>query len=330
MKTTFKKTRFLAVLIFSLFPLFVFGQSLKVASNGYVGIGITGTPAYLLDVNYLSNYVRFSGTNAYGTSGFKFGSNYAKSFIDPLTNNGSDLGNSYWWSTAHITDVYTVNNVHVSDERFKENIKGLDNSLQTILQLRGVRYDLKPEVFKGKNDSGFMASDIPSAVLKNHIGLLAQEVQIIVPEVVAYDSSREMYGIKYDELIPILIEAIKEQQAKIDNLTALIFSFEATKKSLLESSEITTSDVLISYLAQNAPNPFSESTRIDYYLADNTQKAMINVYDLNGLQLKTISINQTGGGNITINEAELKPGIYIYSLITDGVEVDTKRMILTN
>lgn len=113
-------------------------------------------------------------------------------------------------------------------------------------------------------------------------------------------------------------------------MTSIIYATEDTKKSLEESTDINNSDGLDSYLAQNSPNPFNESTRIAYYLAKITNKAMINVYDLNGLQIKTISINQTGSGSVTINASELRPGIYIYSLITDGVEVDSKRMILTN
>ena len=56
---------------------------------------------------------------------------------------------------------------------------------------------------------------------------------------------------------------------------------------------------------------------------------MLNIYDMNGIQLKTIAINQKGNGSITINGSELRPGLFFYSLIADGKEIDTKRMILT-
>ena len=95
------------------------------------------------------------------------------------------------------------------------------------------------------------------------------------------------------------------------------------------SSVINSNDGSVPYLAQNAPNPFNTSTLISYYILDNTQKAMINIYNLNGLQIKSIAISQTGKGDITIQSSELQPGMYFYTLVADGKEVDTKRMILT-
>jgi len=83
-------------------------------------------------------------------------------------------------------------------------------------------------------------------------------------------------------------------------------------------------------LYQNSPNPFSVSTKIEYYLPADVQKATIYIYDMNGTQLKSIPLNQKGNGSITINGNELKAGMYMYSLIADGQVVDTKRMILTD
>jgi hypothetical protein len=51
---------------------------------------------------------------------------------------------------------------------------------------------------------------------------------------------------------------------------------------------------------------------------------------MNGSQIKSILLTQTGKGNVTVNASELKPGMYLYTLVADGKEVDTKRMILTN
>jgi hypothetical protein len=83
-------------------------------------------------------------------------------------------------------------------------------------------------------------------------------------------------------------------------------------------------------LYQNSPNPFSQTTTIEYFIADNVQKAMICIYDMNGTQLKSIQLHQRGDGSITINGNELKAGMYMYSLIADGHLVDTKRMVLTD
>ncbi len=50
---------------------------------------------------------------------------------------------------------------------------------------------------------------------------------------------------------------------------------------------------------------------------------------MTGTLLKTITINQRGVGNITINANELVAGMYLYSLVCDGKTVDTKQMLLT-
>lgn len=57
---------------------------------------------------------------------------------------------------------------------------------------------------------------------------------------------------------------------------------------------------------------------------------LANIDDMNGLQLKSYPIQTKGNGSIIINASELQPGIYIYSLITDGQLIDTKRMIITD
>ncbi len=50
---------------------------------------------------------------------------------------------------------------------------------------------------------------------------------------------------------------------------------------------------------------------------------------MQGNQIKQYSINATGNGSITLEGGTLEPGMYMYALIADGKEVDTRRMILT-
>ena len=85
-----------------------------------------------------------------------------------------------------------------------------------------------------------------------------------------------------------------------------------------------------SFLFQNTPNPFSTQTEIRYYLPENTENACIYVFSLNGNMLLSKPLTETGNGSITISNNELEAGMYIYTLVIDGVEVDSKRMILTN
>jgi hypothetical protein len=85
-------------------------------------------------------------------------------------------------------------------------------------------------------------------------------------------------------------------------------------------------------LYQNIPNSFSESTEIYYYLTDKVKNSTIIVYDMNGRQIKSYKLSQKGYNKISINGNEFNSGkgVYIYTLITDGQVIDTKRMIFTD
>ena len=82
-------------------------------------------------------------------------------------------------------------------------------------------------------------------------------------------------------------------------------------------------------LYQNSPNPFNETTRIVYYLPENIAKARLYIYNMQGRQVKNFDVRETGRGSITLEGSSMQPGMYMYSLIADGMEVDTKKMILT-
>jgi hypothetical protein len=90
-----------------------------------------------------------------------------------------------------------------SSERYKENIVTLDGSLNKVLNLRGVSYDRKDTKQK-------------------EIGVIAEEVEKIIPEVIKYNDDNQVDSVSYGRLTAILIEAIKEQQKQIDELKSLL------------------------------------------------------------------------------------------------------------
>jgi hypothetical protein len=81
-------------------------------------------------------------------------------------------------------------------------------------------------------------------------------------------------------------------------------------------------------LAQNVPNPFASSTTIQYTLPQNTGNALLAVFDLNGKMLLQYNLAKSSN-SIIINGNTLVPGMYIYSLIVNGNEVVSKKMVLT-
>lgn len=89
-----------------------------------------------------------------------------------------------------------------SDERLKENIVTIPNALDKVLALRGVEFD--------RNGV-------------HNIGLIAQEVQKVIPEIVLENSDEmKTLSVAYANLVGLLIEAIKEQQTQIDELKAKV------------------------------------------------------------------------------------------------------------
>ncbi len=153
------------------------------------------------------------------------------------------------------------------------------------------------------------------------------------PEVVDYNKESGLYGIKYVELIPILVKGMQQMQDTIANLKNEIETLISGSK--LKSGEIsslienTGGQTDKPYLEQNAPNPFSVSTTINFYIPQSTQKAAIYIYDMQGQQKKAYTIISKEKSSVIINGSELQAGMYLYTLIVDGKEIDTKKMILT-
>ena len=123
----------------------------------------------------------------------------------------------------------------LSDVRYKKDIQTLTNALANVEKLRGVSYDWKQAEFPQKN---FEA--------KHQIGLIAQELEKVYPELVNTDA--EGYkSVDYSKLVAVLIEAVKEQQVEISNLQ------NASKEQATEMNDLKAS-VLNLYQLVNTLN----------------------------------------------------------------------------
>jgi len=81
-------------------------------------------------------------------------------------------------------------------------------------------------------------------------------------------------------------------------------------------------------LYQNSPDPFRGNTTIKCNIVDDARNCYIRVYNMPGVEIKSIPVSQKGISQITLDASELDPGMYIYSLCLDGRIVDSKRMIV--
>ena len=98
-----------------------------------------------------------------------------------------------------------------SDERLKENIKNIPDALVSVLTLRGVEFDWTDEEVnrRGGEDDMF--------VRRHSVGVIAQDVEKILPEAVA-ERPDGYKAVRYELLVPLLIEAMNEQQSEIEML----------------------------------------------------------------------------------------------------------------
>ena len=96
---------------------------------------------------------------------------------------------------ATLTGNLTVN----SDRRLKQDIKNIDNALHLISGIEGVTYHWKPEL---KRDD------------KKQYGLIAQNVEAVIPELIE-NGDNGIKSVNYQALIPVLVNAVNEQQKQI-------------------------------------------------------------------------------------------------------------------
>lgn len=242
--------------------------------------------------------------------------------------------------------------VDASDKRLKSNIDYFSNGyLDKINQLKPAQYYYK-RLKHHPNKS---------------IGFIAQEVQEVFPELVrelATDNKKgEKYlGVIYKSFIPILVKGMQEQQTIIEDINTqneqlqntinrldadnqqLNQRLKALENSLTQqqtSPQMTTPTPVIPknqqqilvedkpQLQQNFPNPFHQTTEIQYYLPASVSAAQLHVSDLSGKVLKTYPLTTKGIGKISMNGNELAAGTYVYTLSVNGKVMDTKKMILT-
>lgn len=299
------KKNFILIVILVINTLNLLQAQVKVASNTCVGIGVTN-PLNKLDV--YCNSVKFTRWDRPLYFTFYGG--------DPRIVSDSRIV-FYNTSNNGFIDIQYRTAYSSSDSLLKKNFTRVEKSIEKLKTINGYTYN-----WKDGNDK------------KRHSGLLAQQVERVIPEsVITADSTGEK-SISYTDLFPYVIEAIKEQQSQIESqkeeinaLKILVKDSNGKQKSAIFESVQTIDANNVLY--DNVPNPFSEKTEIKYTIAVDVVKAMLNVYDLQGFQIKSYPIYTKGSGSVTINGSELKPGMYMYSLIVNGQEVDTKRMILT-
>ncbi|MBI5541603.1 MAG: tail fiber domain-containing protein [Bacteroidia bacterium] len=245
---------------------------MRVMSGGNIGIGVAG-PSQKLHV--LGNvyaesggYKVFNATNdLYRSSVGKYGGVAAFDFNSVSTASGIVLENGETESGGFYADGdmagiwapgdndllklwdedgmilrarldgsgnwYALTNNATSDARLKKNIRPLESSLNKILSLNGKVFDWREEIlFKGEIDAG---KPVSYDELKNKIGFIAQELELVLPEVVTINKNTGYKAVNYEAIIPVVTEAIKEQQKQIEALKTIVAEQQKQINQLLKN-----------------------------------------------------------------------------------------------
>jgi hypothetical protein len=210
----------------------IFGSSTNgggVSGNSTGGNGVTGHSSTADGVFGQS----FSGTGAQGgvhglsngsSGNGVFGQNASSAGIGVLgkTNAGGiaiygdNTDGSVGWAGFFNGDISARSYTTSSDARLKKDVKDLPLGIEALLQLRPVTYKWIKE---GSGDG-------------NQFGLIAQEVQKIVPEIVRADAATGMLSVNYTALIPIMIKVGQEQQRLIQRQEVRIATLERERSSV--------------------------------------------------------------------------------------------------
>jgi hypothetical protein len=208
-------------------------ERIRITSAGRVAIGSTTASYGVLEIETESAVVysptvftnganirlKSGGTATTGTTtGVSFGGGGACELYFGVEQQSSTLGHAIWQGyngTAYLTLMRLSHDGNLtvkgdviaygspSDKRLKENIKPIESALDKVSKLQGVTFDWK------KSDS--------ELYIKEDIGFIAQDVQKVIPELVR-ENDDGMLSMRHQGIVPILLEAIKEQQEQIKDL----------------------------------------------------------------------------------------------------------------
>ena len=165
-----------------------------------------------------------SVTSANGVSGSVANSTTTPAItltLGAITPSSIGVGTAASGTTGEIRATNNVTAYYASDARLKENVKNIENPVEKVMQLNGVAYDWSENYVKAHGgEDGFF-------VRKHDIGLIAQEVQAVLPEIVV---SREdgYLALKYDRVVALLVEVVKNQEVRIKELESKLMTPDRT------------------------------------------------------------------------------------------------------
>lgn len=142
-----------------------------------------------------------SGGSVSGTTGAFSG---AITLPGLASSSAATTGTLCWTTGTGNVNVDTTTTCLLSARKYKQDIVGLGRAMPTVLALRPVSYQLRPEFNPDK--------------LGRQVGFIADEVQKVDPRFVSFDSDGEAHAVRYQQMTALLVKAVQEQQKQINAL----------------------------------------------------------------------------------------------------------------
>ncbi|HTE30857.1 MAG TPA: tail fiber domain-containing protein [Chryseolinea sp.] len=315
-----------------------------VAGSGTQGVWGSGTSDGVYGVSTSGHGVSGISTNSYGVNA---SSTNSYGIVAASTN--------AYYAGVFYGHVYTSAGYVTSDGNLKKNIQEFSDAMEIIKTLQ-------PKHYEFKTDAKYAPLHLSPGA---HFGLIAQDLEKVLPGLVhesimnvPVDDPAQVLqpetpdgkdpntntiskpsgktvnftikAVNYQELIPIMIKAMQEQQLQIEDLKKKADEVDELKKELADLKAVVTgnrTNIKTAYLEQNAPNPVNGTTIIRYHLPESTQSAVLNITNGQGQLMKIMTLN-IGSGQARINTSAFAAGTYNYTLTVDGKITDTRRMVI--
>ncbi len=199
--------------------LFTTRIRLRGAASGYTNAGIIleasdvaanyrGTGIFMFDLAGQNEW--YAGRPYAASDRYQISRKASVATHNEATSSTSTLETTILLTLSNAGALTIASTYHTSDLAYKQNIKPITNPVDVLSKINGVIYD--------RNTKYYDVDPEKDPTMKNQPGLIAQEVEKILPNLVIKDEVTGLRAVNYTGLVPYLLEAVKEKQNQIEKL----------------------------------------------------------------------------------------------------------------